>query len=75
MKGTIGYAEHVKRYYVAWYHPAHQKTYKIYHYKGESLYDRRMAEKLLACMQADVEKDVFRIEAVHGASVQRGRTI
>jgi integrase len=62
MKGSIGYAGHVRRYYVAWYHPPHNKTYKIYHYKGEPLYDRRMAQKLLACMQADVEKSVFRIE-------------
>jgi hypothetical protein len=62
MKGTIGYAEHVNRYYVAWYDGGHKKTYKIYHYKGEPLYDRRMAEKLLSCMQADVEKGVFRIE-------------
>jgi integrase len=62
MKGTIAYAEHVKRYYVAWYHAPEKKTYKIYYYKGELLYDRRMAEKLLSCMQADVEKDVFKIE-------------
>lgn len=62
MKGKIGYAEHVDRYYVSWYYAPHKKTYKIYHYKGEMLYDRRMAEKLLACMQSDVEKKVFRIE-------------
>lgn len=62
MKGKIAYAEHVKRYFVAWYNAQHKKTYKIYHYKGEPLYDRRMAEKLLACMQADVEKGIFRIE-------------
>jgi len=62
MKGKIGYADHVKRYYVSWYYAVHQKTYKVYHYKGELLYDRRMAEKLLACMQADVEKGVFHIE-------------
>jgi len=62
MKGKIGYAEHVDRYYVSWYYAQHSKTYKIYYYKGELLYDRRMAEKLLACMQSDVEKGVFRIE-------------
>jgi len=62
MKGKISYAAHVKRYYVPWYHAPHKKTYKIYYYKGEPLYDRRMAEKLLACMQADVEKGVFNIE-------------
>lgn len=62
MRGKIGYAAHVSRYYVAWYHAPHKKTYKIYKYKGEPLYDERMAEKLLACIQADVEKGVFRIE-------------
>jgi hypothetical protein len=62
MKGSIGYAKHVKRYYVAWYHEPIQKTLKLYRYKGEPLYDRRMAEKLIACMQADIEKGVFRIE-------------
>ncbi len=62
MKGKIGYAEHVNRYYVAWYHAEDKKTHKIYYYKGQPLYDRRMAAKLLSCMQADVEKGVFRIE-------------
>jgi hypothetical protein len=62
MKGKIGYADHVKRFYVSWYYALHKKTYKVYHYKGELLYDRRMAEKLLACMQADVEKGIFHIE-------------
>lgn len=62
MKGKISYAEHVKRFYVSWYYAPHRKTYKIYHYKGEMLFDKRMAEKLLACMQSDVEKGVFRIE-------------
>ncbi|MDD5244580.1 MAG: tyrosine-type recombinase/integrase [Syntrophorhabdaceae bacterium] len=62
MKGKIAHAEHVKRYFVSWYHAPHKKTYKIYYYKGEPLFDRRMAEKLLACMQADVEKGIFRIE-------------
>jgi integrase len=62
MRGSIGYAEHVKRYYVAWYHAPHRKTYKIYYYKGEPLYHEKIAEKLRSCMQADVEKGVFRIE-------------
>lgn len=62
MKVKPGYAAHVDRIYVAWYHAPHKKTYKIYRYKGEPLYDERMAEKLLACMQADFEKGVFRIE-------------
>ncbi len=62
MKGTVGYAEHAGRYYVAWYHAPHKKTYKVYHYKGEPLYHTKIAEKLLSCMQADTEKGIFRIE-------------
>jgi integrase len=63
MKGKIGYASHVSRYYVAWYHALDQKTYKIYQYKGFHLTSKDLAEKLLASMQGDVEKGVFRIEA------------
>lgn len=62
MKGSIGYAKNVKRYFVAWYHEADKKTYKIYKYKGIYLYDRKIAEKLLAKMQSDTENKVFRIE-------------
>jgi integrase len=63
MKGKIGYAPHVKRFYVSWYDSTDQKTYKVYQYKGFKLSSRDLAEKLLASMQGDVEKGVFRIEA------------
>jgi hypothetical protein len=63
MKGKIGYAAHVKRFYVSWYDSTDQKTYKVYQYKGFKLSSRDLAEKLLASMQGDVEKGVFRIEA------------
>ncbi len=63
MKGKIGYAAHVKRFYVSWYNSQDQRTYKVYQYKGFKLSSRDLAEKLLASMQGDVEKGVFRIEA------------
>jgi hypothetical protein len=34
----------------------------VYRYNGEYLYDKRLAEKLVSCMQADEERGVFRIE-------------
>jgi hypothetical protein len=45
---------------VRWWYEG--KDYKIYKYEGQYLYDQRLANKLLACMQSDVEKKVFRIE-------------
>jgi integrase len=62
MKGSIGYAANVNRWYVAWYDETAQKTRKIYKYKGQYLYDRRIAEKLLSVMQGDAENGTFFIE-------------
>ncbi len=36
--------------------------YAITRYKGDVIYDRRVAEKLLSIMQSDMENGVFRIE-------------
>lgn len=60
MKGSIHYREDRKRWFVRWYHQG--KAYNIYRYNGEYLYDRRLADKLVSCMQADEERGVFRIE-------------
>jgi len=60
MKGSIHFRKDRGYYYVAWTHNG--KRYKIYKYNGEYLYHKKVAEKLLACMQADVEKGFFRIE-------------
>jgi len=59
MKGKIGYAAHVKRFYVSWYNSQDQRTYKIYQYKGFKLTSRDLAEKLRASMQGDLEKASF----------------
>jgi len=60
MKGTISFRRDRGYYEVSWYHKG--KRYKISTYKGQRLYSRKLAEKLLATMQADEEAGVFRIE-------------
>ncbi len=60
MKGSIQYRRDRGYYYVTW--DCKGKRYKIYKYNGEFLYHKKLAEKLLACMQADVENGIFRIE-------------
>jgi integrase len=60
MKGSIHFRKDRGYYYVSWVHKG--KPYKIYKYNGEYLYHEKLAEKLLACMQADEEGGFFRIE-------------
>jgi len=60
MKGSICYHKQRGYYYVSWLYKG--KRYKIYQYSGEKIYHRKIAEKLLACMQADEEGGFFRIE-------------
>lgn len=62
MKGSIGFAKHVNRFYVRWYDNRTKKNVKIYRYKGIYLETRKLAEKLLSAMQGDVENGVFRLE-------------
>ncbi len=62
MKGSIGYAKNVKRYYLKWYYASEKKTIKIYKYKGQYLETKKLAEKLLATMQGDTENGVFLLE-------------
>ena len=59
VKGSIQYREDRKLYLVQWYDQRTKKTFKIYKYRGEYLYHISLAEKLLACMQADVENGTF----------------
>ncbi len=62
MKGTIGFATNVSRFYVSWYDQTTGRTRKIWHYKGLHMYSRDLAEKLLAAMQGDTENGIFQIE-------------
>lgn len=60
MKGSICYHKQRRYYYVSWLHKG--KRYKIYKYHGLKVYHPEIADKLLCCMQADVESGFFRIE-------------
>ncbi len=68
MKGSIHYHKERRIWFVSWYHRPDRKTYKIYRYKGELIYDRRVALKLLSAMQGDLENGYFRIEKYRGNS-------
>lgn len=66
MKGSIHYRKDRGIWFVLWYHKTDKKRYKIYRYKGELIYDKRIAQKLLASMQGDYENGTFRIEKYTG---------
>jgi integrase len=60
MKGSVG--EYKGSWFVRWYVREIKRDVKIYHYKGVKLESRRMAQKLLATMQSDVENGTFYLE-------------
>ncbi len=66
MKGSIYFRKDRGVWFVQWYNKPDGKTYKIYRYKGELMYRKRIAEKLLAAIQGDTENGVFRIEKYTG---------
>lgn len=51
---------------IDWYDPAIKRNREISWYRGLRMYDRRLAEKLLAEMQGEFERGVFRIERYLG---------
>jgi integrase len=67
MKGTIAFEKDRGTFVVWWYVPAKKRSIPLRHYYGIKLYDRELAEKLLALIQGTYEKAkrgecVFRIE-------------
>jgi len=66
MKGSVLYRKDRGIWFVSWYDKNQQKPVKIYRYKGEYMYDKKIAEKLLALMQSDTENGTFRIEKYTG---------
>jgi len=66
MKGSVLYRKDRGIWFVSWYDKNQQKPVKIYRYKGEYMYDIKIAEKLLALMQSDTENGTFRIEKYTG---------
>ena len=49
-------------WYVAWYDRGTKRNKKIYRYKDEKMYHRKIAMKLLAVMQSEVENGTFYID-------------
>lgn len=66
MKGSIHYRKDCGWWFVSWYDSKNGKRYAIGRYKGERMYDRRLAVKLLAQMQGESEDGFFRIEKYTG---------
>ncbi len=62
MHGKVGKRPGASNYHVQWYDKKTKKTGRIYRYKGERMYHPKIAEKLLAKMQADVENGTFVLE-------------
>jgi integrase len=62
MKGSIRLRKDTEWYVVDWYDPKIKKTREISRYRGERMYHVKVAQKLLATMQGDVENGTFRIE-------------
>lgn len=66
MKGSLHFRKDVGWWFVKWYDTRTKKPFFISKYRGERMYHRKVAEKLLATMQADQEAGVFRIEKYSG---------
>lgn len=66
MKGSIHFRTDRNVWFVLRYHQPERKDYKIYRYKGELMYDRRIAQELLAAMQGDTERGILGIERFTG---------
>ena len=60
MKGSVH--EFRGAWFVRWWDNTIKRDRKIYRYKGEKMYSRKTAEKLLALMQAEVENGTFYLE-------------
>ena len=66
MSGSIYFRKDRGVWYVQWWDRKAKKARKIYKYKGEYMYSRKTAIKLLSLMQSRVEDGIFRIEEFTG---------
>lgn len=66
MKGSIQFRKDRGRWVVRWYVEQRGRSIPISRYKGELMYSKKIAQKLLATMQADVEAGTFRLERYTG---------
>ncbi len=56
MKGSVHFRKDRGIWFVRWYCSLNKREYKIYRYKGEVMYDRKIAQKCLAMIQARWEQ-------------------
>jgi integrase len=66
MKGAIGFRKDREVWFVSWWDKAQGKQLKIYRYKGELMYHKKVARKLLSVMQSRTEDGIFRIDEFTG---------
>jgi len=69
MRASIQFRKDRNLFFVQWYDTPNKKLYKVYRYKGEYMYNLKIAEKLLALMQSDYESGTFFIEKYMQKSV------
>ena len=62
MSGKVYRRKDTGAYFVQWCEPGRKTPYKIYRFRGEKMFSRSTANKLLGRMQADVEDGTFKIE-------------
>lgn len=60
MRGSIH--NYKGSWFVAWYDKDRKKTIKIYRYKGEKMYHKKTAQKLVAIMQSEIENGTFYLD-------------
>lgn len=62
MSGSIHFRKDSGWWFVSWWDRTSHKRFKINRYKGERMYDKRIAAKLLAQIQGEYEDGYLRIE-------------
>lgn len=66
MSGSVHYRKNTGWWFVLWYDKKTKKGVQITWYKGERMYHKKVAEKLLSVMQSSVENGAFRLEQFTG---------
>ena len=62
MKGSIHYRKDRGYWFVSWWDRTNNKSVKIYYFKGERIYSKKIAEKLLIIMTAEEEQGSLYLE-------------
>jgi len=67
MSGSVHKRSDTGAYYVQWYDEKTGRQVKVYRYRGEKIFSKSTAAKLLAQMQGDAERGVFDLANYTGA--------